>query len=636
MSVLDIVPARARATPAAKAGYRADIDGLRAVAVLAVVFSHAGLPGCGGGFVGVDVFFVISGYLITRNLESAPPAGLRGLLAFYGRRMRRILPALYLVTFASLIAAWVLLLPGEFDAFARSLAATLLFVPNILFLNQAGYFDHAAIGKPLLHTWSLGVEEQFYLIVPLLILVRQWLRPAWRTPATLALAAAGLGGCAILQASAPAAAFYLLPARLWEFLAGAVVAGRAVPEVRASWLAETLAGAALAGLGATIGMFSATIAHPGLPTLLPVLATATLIHVGRRRATLASALLGAPPMAAIGLISYSVYLWHWPLLVFGRLLHLELSPAGQLGGLVLLLGLATLTWRMIEQPFRDPASILRCCAGRLLPAAAGGLAAAVVVVIVGRGLPTRFSPEVAAVASYYDYADRRDFREGSCFITSRYGDARIFDRVTCLHLAPDRRNILLIGDSHAAHLWAGFKQVFAADNVLQATASGCKPLLHTVGKAYCTDLMREMFDDFLPRHKVEVVYLSAAWTLEDAGDLASTLVYLRRFASRVVVVGRVPGHTSPLPTLLARSLLEHDNAPVLAAQMADPFAADRLFKTIVPAGEYVSLTDMLCPTGVCRVWAAPGVPLQFDSDHLTSEGSASISRAIFLTRTDPI
>ena len=161
MSVAGLLTMERPATrTVARIGYRADIDGLRAVAVLAVVFTHAGVIGFSGGFVGVDIFFVISGYLITRNLEHASPAGWRGLRVFYGRRMRRTLPALYLVAVVTIAAASVLLLPGEFDALARSLLAALLVVPNILFLSQAGYFDHAALAKPLLHTWSLGVEEQ--------------------------------------------------------------------------------------------------------------------------------------------------------------------------------------------------------------------------------------------------------------------------------------------------------------------------------------------------------------------------------------------------------------------------------------------------------------------------------------------
>lgn len=447
--------------------------------------------------------------------------------------------------------------------------------------------------------------------------------------ALLGLFSISLAGCVGLHVAAPAAAFYLMPARLWEFLAGALVAERVIPPLRVPWLAEAGAGAALLGLAVAIGRFSAATAHPSLPTLLPCLATATLIHVGGTRMTLAGRLLGSRALVGIGLISYSVYLWHWPLLVFARSEGWLLSPAGQLVAGAALLSLSMLSWRFVELPFRKPGSPLqRQAAGVLLPAAAF-LGAASVAVIAARGLPGRFDPAVAQVAGYYDYANRRQFREGTCFITSKYGDARSLDRETCLHMAADRLNVLLIGDSHAAHLWIGLKTVLTAANVMQATASGCKPLLAPAGKRYCTDLVDEIMYGFLPRQSVDVVLLSAAWDADDAANIAATVAYLRHYTRKVVVLGRIPGHQVALPTLLARAMLRHDDQLVVNQQMPYPFEVDRLFKRALPPAEYVSSTDALCPGGKCQVWAAPGVPLQFDGDHLTSEGSKVLANSLF-------
>jgi peptidoglycan/LPS O-acetylase OafA/YrhL len=626
---LAVEESHAAASPAVRASYRADIDGLRAIAVLAVIFTHAGIPGFGGGFVGVDVFFVISGFLITRNLENARQARERGLWPFYARRLRRTLPALYLVAFVTLAAGLALLLPGDLNDLAHSVIAILLFVPNIFFLNQTGYFDHAAVTKPLLHTWSLGVEEQFYLLAPLLPFGLRRFGPFARKAVLIGLFALGLAGCAGLRAVAPAAAFYLMPARLWEFLAGCLVAEAVFPPIATRWQAEAVSGAALLGLAAAIGTFSAATAHPGLPTLLPCLATAALIHVGGTHTTLAGRLLGSRLVAGIGLISYSLYLWHWPLLFFVRTADWHpLSLAAQITAGAALLGLSVLTWRFVEMPFRASGSLLRRHAPRILPPAAALLAAASSVVIVARGLPARFPPEVAALAAYDDYIDRRQFREGECFITSKYGDAALFDRQTCLHQVAGRENYLIIGDSHAAHLWTGFNTVFSAANVMQATASGCRPLLESSGTKYCTGLMQEVMQVYLPQHPVEVIILAAAWEFEDAGHIAETVAYLARYARKVVVVGHVPKHALDLPQLLSRSILEHNEPLILREQLSYPFEIDRLFKKALPAANYVSLLDGLCPQDRCIVYAAPGVPLQFDTSHFTTEGSILAARYI--------
>lgn len=619
----------AAATRAASA-YRPDIDGLRAVAVLSVVATHLGLAGFAGGFLGVDIFFVISGYLITRNLEASQGRGWRGLADFYTRRMRRTMPALYLVTLATAICAALLLLPGELDDFARSVVATVLFVPNLFFLSETDYFAHAAASKPLLHTWSLGVEEQFYLVAPLIPLALRRLGRRGRGAALLGLLLASLLLCAILQRSAAPAAFFLMPTRLWEFVVGGMIAERVLPPVRSDWLAEALAAAALVALGGSIYAFSAATAHPGLPTLIPCVATAALIHVGTGRRTLVGRLLGCRPMAGIGLISYSIYLWHWPMIRFGRLLDLPETPAALLAGFGLLIGLSTLSWRFVEVPFRAPGTFPRRHALRILAPGAALLAGLGFVTVWAHGFPQRFTPAVASVASYYDYANRRDFREGTCFITSKYGDVRYFDRRACLTPSTGKPNLLVIGDSHGAHLWAGLHAVFPDWNVMQATASGCKPLLPPSGKTYCTDLIRQVMTQDLPRMrpKPDVILLGSVWGTEDLAPLETTMRELAAGGTHVIVMGRMPGHNEALPTLLARATLEGKASLVRDHQEGAPFDIDRAFKAALPPDAYFSATDLLCPHEDCRVYAGPGIPLQFDTDHLTTEGSILVAEGL--------
>mgnify|MGYP005811514441 CR=1 FL=1 len=615
--------ARPAAAQPARRNYRPDIDGLRAIAVIAVVLTHAGIPGCAGGFIGVDVFFVISGYLIVRNLESAQEGGLRGIGKFYARRLRRTMPALYLAAGVTFLAGCAILMPGDLDDLARSLIASLCLVPNIYFLTQVGYFDHGAMSKPLLHTWSLGVEEQFYLLAPLLPLVLRRLDPRGRKIAFVMLFAAGLVFCVLLQAKAPAAAFYLMPARLWEFFIGSLVAEKLVPPLRNRWLAEIVSAVSLIALIATIVLLSPESAHPGLVTLIPCAATAALIHAGSHgTTTFAGRLVGNRLFVAVGLISYSLYLWHWPLIVYLRYAGVDMTWGLRIAAFAALIAVSALSWRFVEVPFRTDGSPLRRHAARILPAAAAILVAVSLAVSLDRGWPARFPAAVASIARFYDYREAKPYREGQCFITSRETLAQ-FDRGTCLNIDPKRKNILLLGDSHAAHFWTALQQARPDDNILQATASGCKPLLGTTGEHRCEAMMAEMFQSFLPAHRLDGVIISALWRGEDLAALKATIAYLKPLVGEITVLGPTPVYDEPMATLLARSVLHGDLASMKAHEYADvPLLDAEMRGEIAPLATYVSAYQAMCPAGACRLFAAPGVPMLFDFSHLTNEGAA--------------
>ena len=335
---------------------RHEIDGLRALAVLPVILFHAGLPSLSGGFVGVDVFFVISGYLITTLLLKDLRAGRFSLIDFYERRARRILPALFLVLLCCLPFAWAWLVPADMRSFAQSLTAVTAFASNFLFWQTSSYFDAQAELKPLLHTWSLAVEEQYYLFFPLLLLALR----RWRTAALVALllgiALLSLAWAELQVRSHPEATFYLLHTRAWELLIGALTAiwllhRGGVPPPSGGTQTAALIGLGLLGFANL--SFDRSTPFPSLWGLIPTLGTALIIAFAHPQ-SVAGRLLSWRPLVGVGLISYSAYLWHQPLFAFARHRSLETPGMPLMLGLALLsLLLAVASWRWVEQPWRD-------------------------------------------------------------------------------------------------------------------------------------------------------------------------------------------------------------------------------------------------------------------------------------------
>lgn len=248
--------------------------------------------------------------------------------------------------------------------------------------------------------------------------------------------------------------------------------------------------------------------------------------------------------------------------------------------------------------------------------------------IVFSGLPGRFSPAVASLASYADLRDQKPFREGQCFLTS-HSDPADFDRAVCLATNPDKQNVLLIGDSHAAHLWTGLRDAWPGVQFLQATASGCKPVLGTSGAARCTQLMDAMFTRFIPAHRLDAVVIAALWQEADIPPLVHTLASLRAQGVHAVVMGPMPRYDQPVATLLARGLLFGD--PELAWRHLVPGTARldaQMQAAVAPLATYVSLRHLLCETVRCRLFVSAGVPIQFDYHHLTPPGSAGLMRDV--------
>src|SRR5215475_14441332 len=381
--------------------YRSDIDGLRAIAVISVVLYHAGVRGFGGGYVGVDIFFVISGYLITKYVNQRIEAGRFSIVEFYERRVRRIMPALFFLLIVASVLAYYTLLPTDLYNFAKSQIATTLFVPNVFFFRQSGYFDASAKLKPLLHMWSLGVEEQFYIFLPLtMVFVARWGRRG--TLATLygaMVASFALSVFAVMVQ--PAAAFYLVPFRAWELLLGSLLGVSAFPLIRDRALCHGLAALGVVLTLLPCFLYSRDTPFPGLAALVPCVGAALVIYANEAEPTPAGRLLSWRPFVGVGLISYSLYLWHWPMLVFGEdYLGRPLNRAETTIAVLLSLLAAAASWKFIEQPFR------RRVVGGTRPAlfsSMGAVAAAVVIAgtlgIVSHGLPERWPPQALRYAA---------------------------------------------------------------------------------------------------------------------------------------------------------------------------------------------------------------------------------------------
>ena len=387
--------------------YRPDIDGLRAVAVIPVVLFHSKISLFPGGFVGVDIFFVISGYLISNILLHDISRDQFSILTFYERRIRRIFPALFTVLLFAACAAFVILLPGalgELDYFGTHLFGATFFYSNYQFMSETGYFAAAAEDNPLLHLWSLAVEEQFYIVFPVyLYLVSRFFRDRLGL-ATMAVLLVSLVYSIYLVQNNPADAFYSTPARAWELMLGAILAIFPRKAPMDQRVAQVLGAAGLGFIAYSILFYNAQTPFPGAAALAPCVGAALILYTGQRNMTLAGRLLSTSAFRYPGLISYSLYLWHWPVLVFYRMY--AITPVSQMEIALLLVAMtaaAWASWKFVEAPFRTRNVLAK---QKFLFAAGAGvmLASAGIGAIIGfnDGFPARFPDQAYKILTVKD------------------------------------------------------------------------------------------------------------------------------------------------------------------------------------------------------------------------------------------
>ena len=649
--------------------YRREIDGLRAVAVLPVILFHAGFPQFRGGYVGVDVFFVISGYLITSILLEERDRGTFTILGFYERRARRILPALCFVLLCCLPFAWMWMLPNAMTEFAQSLSAVAAFASNIFFWRRSGYFAPTEAWRPLQHTWSLAVEGQFYLVFPLFIALgwkhgKRWMVATLTVIAVASLAVAQWGA---LRRST--AAFYLLPTRGWELLAGALVAFYLLPRVgRAQKSALPAESAAVAGLlliAFAVMTFDATTPFPGVYAIVPAGGTALVILFGSSR-TLAGRLLGSRWLVGVGLVSYSAYLWHQPLFVFARLRSLG-QPSNAL--LVLLvcasLVLAYGTWQFVERPFRNTHWLGRRTVFSLAAAMSAAFLMLGLLGAATNGFPGRLPGTVQRVLQVRSaHAQLRD--DGGCNL-----DGLDFRLRTCLRGDQSAvPAVALWGDSYASTFAYDLGKSFAARHMsfTQDTKNGCPAVLNVMKmpnencEQYTDAVFRTLQDT-----RISTVILASFWQFYVEGHgfdnaeggvdymqvvsglagqampagessrqrgllLAYRNVVLQLLArgKEVILVYPVPEVGWDVPEYLAKVMLFGGSARTDVTTSHERFRqrTRRTTEAFDSIGQHARLVrirpeSLLCDTfkiGRCAA-SLNGVPLYYDSDHLSNAGA---------------
>jgi peptidoglycan/LPS O-acetylase OafA/YrhL len=602
------------------ADYRPDIDGLRAISILAVLWFHAVPAYGGGGFVGVDVFFVISGFLISRIILGQLAHGTFSIADFYRRRVRRIFPALVLVLATTCIAGWFILLPNDFARLGANILGGAGFFANIVLLRSQDYFAPDAATNPLLHLWSLGIEEQFYIAWPLLL---AWLhgRRA-RVGLIAAVALASFAANLALVGDHAAFAFYSPLTRAWELMLGAMLAaaGRDNADL---WHrhADLKAAAGLLLIGAAILLLDHASRYPGWAALLPSVGAALLLNAPR--SVINRRLLSHPLMVSIGLISYPLYLWHWPLLSFlGIVRNGNANPIEVTLAVGLAVLLAWLTYRWVELPLRRWS---RAVLG--LAAAMATMAAVALVTIGAGGFASRFPPEIRAIAAMP--AKENSGFQNDCFLQDR--TEALSERAHCVEQG-DGRLVAIWGDSTAAALMPGFRaaQRSAAFRLVQLTAAGCTPILKSrdafIPKS-CETQNDQAFDLIKASHP-DVVVLHAMWNPQsnDLERLRTTLAALKDAGvPRIVLLGPVPVWKRGLPFLLVNNFrLTHELPQRLVLAKSRP-ESDLVFEQIAQQSgvDYVSAWSTLCNEQGCAVRTGPAATdiMASDNVHLTDSGA---------------
>jgi len=654
--------------------YRRDIDGLRTLAVIPVVLFHLDVGSFSGGYMGVDIFFVISGYLITSIIAKDANEGRFDLQNFYERRIRRIFPAISVVTLASSIVAYKMLLPTELRDFGQSVVASTLFSSNVLFWLESGYFSGAAEGKPLLHTWSLAVEEQFYLVFPLLLVALIKVLPNTFRIILGVILLLSFSINLYLTKYYPDAAFYLIVGRFWELLLGSLLALGCAIDLSQRGLREQASCLGLALILAGVFLLDRATPFPGIAALLPCIGTVLIINAGIFGETVVSRLLSMRVMTWVGMLSYSLYLWHWPLIVYTKqYLARPLSSYESLILFVTMIIISFLSWKYIEAPFRDKSifskrrQIFVGAASVIFISVSFGIAANIT-----HGFPGRVPEKASLISNAID--DYIEFLPFSCFLSS----IESFNGKLCVigQDKVEKMEFILWGDSHARSLIPGIAGA-AEENGFSgffAGHEGCPPLLDVIKSTArkrvdsnsCSVFNDNVIDIIRSKDEVKNVILFARWVIgvegvrlataphhtpyvflyDDQTDLiaeknnllafkrgiARTIEALINAGKTVTIVGplpEIPANTSPAIALSAMLGIERDFRPredLVLARISQTLSV--LEEMRVRYGVNILLPhQVLCKEAVCQV-EANDIPLFHDDDHLSIHGAIYVSKQL--------
>ncbi len=613
--------------------YRKEIDGLRALAVLPVILFHAGFTSFRGGFVGVDIFFVISGYLITTIIVAEMEQGSFSLLNFYERRARRILPALFFVMLCTLPFAWFWMLPQDLKSFSQSLVGVPLFASNVLFWRTSGYFDTASELKPLLHTWSLAVEEQYYVLFPLFLMLawklgKKWIISLLSLVAVVSILAAQWG-----STTHPSFTFYLLPTRAFEILIGALISfyinhKKSVILVSQS-VSQSVSLVGLALILYAIFAFDSKTPSPSLYTLIPTIG-AGLILVFANNKNLVGKLLGGKLFIGLGLISYSTYLWHQPILAFARLRSVDgLANSMLITLCISSVALGYLSWKFIENPFRIKNKIKNQSLVLM------GIFFTVLFILIGlvghknNGFDSRLTEQDKVIAEWQNYDFTQTLRRYECFMEPENTYLEFKNECFGEHTS---NSYLIWGDSYAAASSKGLRTIH--NDVIQLTASACPPLIDTnfTERPNCLQI-NKFVKEKIKELKPKKIYLQSNWHTYKkenvVGNLHKTIEFIKRESpqTEIIILGSAPQWEPTLPMVMIRRRLNANQIQyVYMPSYSELMKVDEELISLAREKniKYISILDNFCIEKKCLATTEYNTGFwltTWDTGHLTEAGS---------------
>ena len=607
--------------------FRYDIQALRAIAVIGVIFFHFQIPLSYGGFSGVDIFFVISGYLMSKIIINGMKNGNFSILGFYLKRIQRIIPALLFTVLVLVSLTFFIYLPLDFQIVTKYGLASLLFFSNIVY-SKHDYFDTASENNMFLHTWSLSVEWQFYIILPMVLVL---LNKTFANNKTKYLSFFVVITAIIFiltlhfSKTNAAKAFYFLPTRSWEMLIGGIaflIEGRITVSYKKAM--------SILGYTAILFCFITFDEHmewPGVYTLVPVFATFLIIISNQNDLRI----LKNKHIQLIGKISYSLYLWHWPVFVLSNYLGIGINIFSVTVFLTISFSLALFSYTYIENfKYNQPKSII--------------MATAFVAIITGilsfKSLNNiTFSPQTLEIANFKINNKEETIKQwnrNTCFIDSKGKKLANFQKEHCLHIVEEKINILLIGDSHAAHLSQSFRESLSPKNIhlLQASSSGCAPVLKPHGDSKCNEIINYVYSSFIPKNatKINGVIISSSWINNGdpeltVSEIKHTLEYLGAFGIPAIIIGQNETYTIPYPSIAAR---EHEYSAHLSSKYLNPKCAQT--NSIMKRALSPVFIDIYNLNSFPKL-SSDMKPYMLDQNHFTKYGADCVTKEILKTKT---
>lgn len=635
-------------------GYRADLDGLRAVAVVAVILFHLNVSWVPGGFVGVDVFFVLSGYFITRQIVADLAENRFSFLVFYDRRLRRLLPALLVMFVFTAIASTLVMLPTDLLRFSKTLMAAALSISNLVFWQQSDYFASATDTAPLLHTWSLSVEEQFYIGFPLLLFVISSHCPRHTIAIVALISAASLALSLWWTAAFPNAAFYLLPSRAWELGIGCLLALQPFARNAPLWVRQLVGVAGLSSIIVAALAFDDQMLFPGLAALLPCLGAGALIWSGqtppgqRPQRTTATWILTLPPLVFAGLISYGLYLWHWPIIALVRYTSsgAPFTWDTKLSIVVATFCFAFFSWKLVELPLRRDD---RTSFGQRAVYGAAGITAAVLLgagIFSFDGLPARMPANALAILQQGRDSSpdrRRCHIRASTLATFTYSQACVFG-------PSSGRSVIIYSDSHGTELSYALAQSAGSYNLRlrQITASGCPPSLNYLKREQpnCATFNSRMIAALKRETPATIILTAHFFRWAEAGSesqrdafwygFEQVVATLKSAGHEVVILGAVPPHNREDLAPFVAKLAMNGKKPAdysfpVDVQLARLIDGNLRAIAAKDAVRYIEIAPYICGDAAdrCRSSVFGGL-VYYDKNHLTVSTAKRLAQDVVL------